>query len=52
VRDGSVTRSELMRVGPEGREWVNPLSDRRREVLAGCGYDDSVWFARSQKLYA
>jgi pilus assembly protein CpaF len=52
VRDGSVTRSELMRVGPEGREWVNPLSDRRREVLAACGYDDSVWFARSQKLYA
>jgi Flp pilus assembly CpaF family ATPase len=51
VRGGAVTTGELMRLGAEGPEWVDPISDRRRELLAHYGYDVSRWDAR-RELYA
>jgi pilus assembly protein CpaF len=43
VRGGGVTSGELMRMGPDGAEWVDPLSDRRRGLLAAHGYDLNRW---------
>jgi len=43
VRGGGVTSGELMRIGPDGAEWVDPLSDRRRGLLAAHGYDLNRW---------